>query len=452
MQQPVSEELDFGKTEVTKLFRKIFIPTLLGMIAGVSLTIADGIFVGQGVGSDALAAINIIAPLFMIVTGVALMAGIGCSIAVSLQMAKGKMFGAMMHMSQSIIVFTIFMGVLSLLMVSVSGEVANLLGATERLRPLAVNYLYYIAGGFPFLLLMNVGMFVIRLDGSPRYAMLCSVIPAFINIVLDYVFIFPLGMGLKGAAIATAIGFASGGVMVIAYLLLGARLLKIRFVWRPDLRLLKQMARNIGWHIELGSSALFGELAVAVMMFVGNYVFVRMLGEEGVAAFSVACYCYPLVFMISNAIGQSAQPIISYNHGLGDKSRIRKAVRLTFLTATVFGIVITGVMMIFGRQIISLFLSPGEKAFAIAVEGMPLFALGFLFFLLNIAAISYYQSTERSRVATTVSTLRGVIFPVTTFMLLPTLWGVAGIWLSVGCADLMGLAVFLAIFVYDKKK
>lgn len=449
MNEVRTEEMDFGKTEIPTLFRKIFIPTLLGMIAGVSLTIADGIFVGRGVGSDALAAINIVAPLFMLVTGLALMAGIGCSIAVSLNMAKGKFRIANLHMNQSVMAFTLLIILLAAAIAVATGPISSVLGATDRLAPLATNYLYYIAYGFPCLLLMNMGMFVIRLDGNPQYAMLCSVIPAAINMLLDYLFIFPFGMGIEGAAIATTLGFVSGGIMVMTYLVRRGKKLKIQ-LRLPNLSYLKCGIRNIGWHIRLGSSALFGELAVAVMMFAGNYVFVRMLGEDGVAAFSVACYCYPLVFMVSNAIGQSAQPIISYNYGQQNNVRLRQAVKITFLTASATGMLITALMVILGHEIISLFLLPDSTAYRIAVEGMPLFALGFLLFLLNIAAVSYYQSTERTLIATSISTLRGVVFPVITFTILPYLFGVAGIWLSVACADGMALALLSIIYIRQR--
>lgn len=153
---------------------------------------------------------------------------------------------------------------------------------------------------------------MVRLDGSPGYAMGCNVIPGIMNILLDYLFIFPLDMGLKGAALATCISCFVGGMMVLGYLgVLAATLRLIRI--KLSVKSLRLTLRNIGYQCKIGISALLGEATMGVLMLMGNLMFMRYMGEDGVGAFSIACYYCPFVFMIGNAIAQSAQPIISYN-------------------------------------------------------------------------------------------------------------------------------------------
>ena len=127
------------------------------------------------------------------------------------------------------------------------------------------------------------------------------------------------------------------------------------------------------------------------MMFAGNYVFISYLGEDGVAAFSIACYFSPIIFMVYNAIGQSAQPILSYNFGAGDEARVRSAFRLALATAVICGLVFFALTAIFNHQIVAMFIDRSYPAYDIAVSGLPLFASGFVFFAVNIVSIGYFS-------------------------------------------------------------
>ena len=216
----MKDSIDFGSMEIPKLFRKMLIPTVLGMVFSAVFVITDGIFVGRGIGSDALAAVNITAPLFLISTGVGLMFGVGASVVASIHLAQGKVKAARINVTQAVAVSSLLLAAYSFLITSCAREVALLLGSSERLLPLAVEYMHWFAPFLPFSALLSSGMFFIRLDGSPNYAMLCNAVPAVINIVLDYVFIFILGWGMTGAALATMI-------TVLAY-----NAIRIASVWK----------------------------------------------------------------------------------------------------------------------------------------------------------------------------------------------------------------------------
>ena len=262
-------------------------------------------------------------------------------------------------------------------------------------------------------------MFFIRLDGSPNYAMLCNAVPAVINIVLDYVFIFILGWGMTGAALATSLGYIVGAGMILGYL--GRRRNVVRLCRvKTSRKSMRLTLRNVGYMCRLGLSTFLCEGAIAMMMFAGNYVFIRYLGEDGVAAFSIACYFFPIIFMVYNAIGQSAQPIL----------------RLGFF----------GLTALFSRWIVAMFIDSSCPACAIAVRGLPLFASGFVFFAVNIVSIGYFQSVERPRPAMAVTVLRGFVFMAACFFGLPLLLGVEGIWLAVPLAEALTFAVVAAIY------
>ena len=445
----MKDNIDFGSMDISKLFRKLLIPTVLGMVFSAVFVITDGIFVGKGVGSDALAAVNITAPLFMITTGVGLMFGVGASVVASIHLSHGKRKVAGINITQALMFSSLLILILSVLCCYFVEPVGRLLGSSERLLPLVVEYMNWYVPFLTFYLLLNAGMFFVRLDGAPNYAMWCNAIAAISNIVLDYVFIFVFGWGLMGAAFATSLGTMIGGLMILIYLLRFSRNFRL-YPIKLSRKSRQLTFRNIGYMVKLGSSAFVSEASIACMMFLGNYVFIRHLGEDGVAAFSIVCYFFPIIFMVYNAIAQSAQPIISYNFGAGSSKRIQQTFRLSIKTALFCGVCFFIVTVLCNHNIVSLFIDRSYGAYDIAVTGIPYFAIGYLFFAFNIVGIGYYQSIERAHRATIITLLRGVVFMLIGFLVLPHFFGVPGIWLAVPLAELLTFVYIVAIYLKDR--
>lgn len=388
------DSIDFGKENIPRLFLKLFVPTLLGLFFGAMLNLADGIFVGQGVGSDALAAVNVAAPVFMIGTGTAL-----------------------------------------------------LFGGEGRIVPYACDYLVAVAPVLVLTQILFIGMFVLRLDGAPKFAMAANITASLLNILLDWLFVFPLHGGIRGAAIASSISQAAGVLMIIFYLCFMSKRLHL---YRPKFthKSLLLTARNTGYMVKIGLPSFIGEIAISVMIITGNYNFSPRLHEDGVAAYSVCCYLFPLVFMFGNAIAQSSLPIISYNHGSGDILRIRKTFRLSLALAFGLGVLMTLAGIFLSGPLVSLFLKPGTAAWSICESGLPLFSLSCVFFTMNVVMVGYLQSLERSRAATFFMLLRSCILLVPAFLLLPSLMGNAGLWLAVPLSELLTL---ICMLIYKMK-
>ena len=439
------DSIDFARMDVSTLFRKLLIPTVLGLVFSAAFVITDGIFVGRGVGSDALAAVNITAPVFMITAGIGLMFGVGASVVAAIQLSRGKRKVAGINITQALVVSSLLMLALILLYAVFRRPFALALGSSEHLLPMVLEYMDWFVPFLIFSCLLSQGMFYIRMDGAPKYAMLCNMIPAVINIILDYIFIFEFGWGLMGAAFASSIGTTVGAVLILIYLtgfMKSVKLYPIKLS-RTSLRL---TARNVKYMVNLGSSAFLTEGAIACMMLLGNYVFMRYLGEDGVAAYSIACYFFPIIFMVYNAIAQSAQPIISYNHGTGDDTRVKKTFSLSLRTAVICGIFFFIGTFVLREQIVSLFIDPVYKAYSIAVDGLPYFASGYIFFGINIVCIGYLQSMERSKSANILTVLRGFVFMLLSFIFMPMLFGVPGIWLSVPVAEVLTFSLLCGIY------
>ena len=208
--------------------------------------------------------------------------------------------------------------------------------------------------------------------------------------------------------------------------------------------------RNIGYMAKLGFATFLTELAMGVMMFTGNYEFMKIQGETGVAAYSIACYLFPVVFSIANAVAQSAQPIISYNYGAHQRDRITHALKIALFTAIICGFVVTSGLCIGVKPIVGAFLSPSEPAYDIAVHGLPLFATCAIFFAVNITFIGYYQSIESAWRSIFYTFLRGILFIVPAFLLLPSLFGNYGPWLAIPVAEALTLVVIICRYFLIK--
>ncbi len=439
------DRLDFQHERIGRLFRSLFFPTLVGMVFNSVLNLCDGMFVGHGVGGMALAAINIVAPLFLVCTGVGLMFGIGASVIGSIRLSEGNVKAACIIMTQAYIAGGIIFGAVILVSLLFTKPLLYSLGCTPGLEQLATDYLLWLLPGLMFFYLQCAGMMLIRLDGSPKFAMNIQIVGATLNIFLDWLMVYPLGMGIKGASIATSISCIVAGIMVICYFLFYSDKLKFyRLKW--SVKSLRLSLRNVGYMVKVGLATLIAELSMGIMMVTGNYMFGQYLGDTGVAAFSVGCYLFPLIFSISNAVAQASQPIISYNYGAGDSARVGQTLRIALITAGVCGVVITAGMWFGSPLLARIFLDVSERAYAIASQGLPLLGLCALFFALNITFIGYYQSQERATRSIIYMLLRGVIFMVSGFMLLPRLIGDSGLWLAIPAAELLTLAVILTLY------
>ncbi len=445
------DQIDLGTVKISRLFRLYFFPTLMGMLSLCAVTAIDGIFVGHSTGSDGLAAVNICIAPTMVIVGIGLMLGVGASVVCSIHLARQRLKVARINATQALSAGVIAVLLFLALTLSAPHTTACILGCSDTLMPLAMDYMPWIFGCCLFQICGAIGLFIVRLDGAPRYAMWCNVIPAVLNIVLDYVFIFPLDMGLKGAGIATFISCAIGGLMAVVYIAGYARQLRlIRF--KLSSKGLRLTLRNLGYQCRIGISALLGEATMGMLMFMGNIVFMSYVGDDGVGAFSIACYYCPFVFMIGNAIAQSVQPIISYNYGQGKHHRVVHAERLAVICAAVCGLMVTVAFVAFPEQMVALFLSGSSHTVDIAVTGFPLFAAAFVFFIFNLTAIGYFQAVEKAWVAIVFALLRGLVFMVPSFLLLPEIIGTSGIWLALGLSEALTSVCILGYYLHERRK
>ena len=442
--------MDLGTEKVSVLFRKLLFPTLAGMLSMCAVTAIDGVFVGHGIGAQGIAAVNICIPILMLFTGLGLMTGIGGSVIASVALSKGKIKYARFNVTQSILFVTAVLVFFVALIMFFPERTAYILGASDHLMPMVKTYLLWFAPSLIFQMWVSVALFIIRLDGAPKLAMWCSVIAAGINTFLGWLFIFPFGWGIMGAAFAATAGLFVGGTIAVVYLLFYAKTLRFYPV-KIGLRGFYLFWDNIVSQCRIGSSALLGEATMAVLMFAGNHVFMLYLGDDGVGAFGICCYYAPFVFMVGNAVAQSAQPIISYNFGMNNLQRVAESEKTALLAAIVCGVVVTAVFVLFPETLVGFFLDPSTTVAKLAINGFPYFAAGFLCFILNLTGIGYFQSVERLKPAAVFALLRGAVLLSAAFYVMPKLLGTAGIWLSMPVSETV-TALMMGLYCLMNKR
>lgn len=442
------DSIDFASQPVPLLFRRLLIPTLLGMVFNMAFILTDGIFVGHGVGPEGLAAINLVGPLMMLVTGTGLMFGIGSTVVAAIHLSHDNVKAARINVTQAYVASTVISFLLCGLFILFSSPILRFLGVTPDLMPFARDYFDFFIPTCIFLMFQIVGEFVIRLDGSPKFAMYANIIPAVVNIILDYTFVIPCGWGLRGAALATDIGTSIGAFMTLWYMFFRTKTLRF-YRLKHTMTSIRLSLRNVGYMIHTGASAFIGEFSIAVMMMVGNIAFGRWIGDDGIAAYSVICYLFPVVYMVCNAIAQSAQPMMSYDYGAKRPLRVRSAFSLSLFFSIAFGAVITLLFVFFPSLVISVFLEDGSLAYDLAVNGLPFYAISLVPVAFNVAAIFYYQSVGHPSFSTLLMLLRGVLVMIPAFFLLPEIASCIMptdiiLWIAIPIAEVVTSVVALA--------
>jgi len=441
------DSIDFGKEDIRTLFNRIFIPTLLGMVFNVAFVLTDGIFVGHGIGPDGLAAVNLVCPIMLLITGLGMMFGTGSSVVAAIHLSKDNSKAARINVTQAFIASFSIALMLSAVLYSCPSAILRLIGTSEDLLSETREYLLWFIPTCILIMIQIVGEFVIRLDGSPKYAMYANIIPAVLNICLDYIFIFICHWGLMGAAFATTIGTGVGAMMTLYYMFRKARSLRF-YRLKATFTSLRLGLRNISYMARVGIPGLLGEFALGIMILCGNLAFGNYLGDTGIAAFSVICYILPVVYNVYYAVSSSAQPIISFNHGADKPSRVNGTFRYSVGISICFAAVITAIVWIFSRTIISVFLAPGSTAFELAAKGLPLFSLGFIMNAFNVSAIGYFQSVEKNLISTSLMTLRGIVLQIITFVVMPLLLGHTGLWLAIPVSETITTITAAVILKY----
>ncbi len=430
---------------IWKLMRKFAVPAIITGLVNSLYNIVDQIFIGQSIGTLGNAATNVAFPMVIILTAFGMMIGVGAASNFSIKLGAGEKEKAAGYVGNSI-VFTFVIGILLMVITLLFLDpLMHLFGARGEVLTYAKQYTGITALGMPFAIVSSSLSQMIRADGSPRYSMISTLVGAVLNIILDPIFIFGFGMGMRGAAIATVVGQIVSAIVILVYFryFRSVPLKKENFFIQKDI--VKRTAA-------LGMAAGLSQLAVTVVQIVlnnvlGHYGELSVYGRDiPLAAVGVVSKVSSVFTSVMFGIAQSCQPIMGFNYGTGNYKRVRKSYQYAAIIIVAVGIISFLCFQIFPRQILNIFGQGNELYYEFGIRYFRVF----LFFIfingLQILTSSFFSSIGKAVRGTLMSLSRQVLLFLPLVLILPMFLGIDGVLYSGPIAD--GLAFLIAASFY----
>lgn len=406
--------------------------------------LADTFFIAQGIGSDGLTALNLALPVYSLINGLGLMIGMGGATRYSIAAGSGnsKIQKEVFTLSFCFTLFLSFFFVLAGIFLPF--RLASLMGADASILPMCGTYLRVLMVFTPMFMINNLLVCFVRNDGNPHLSTIAMLIGSFSNIVLDYIFVFPLQMGIQGAALAT------GAAPVISILLISRHMLQKKNHFH---------FAHVTLHIRkffdislLGISSLISELSSGIVMLVFNMLILKSSGNLGVAAYGIIANIALVLISIFTGIAQGIQPVLSLNYGRNETNNIRSVRRYSLAASVLFALLSYAVTSFFASPIAEVFNKDHDPALtAMAVHGLRIYFTAFLFIGINIITASYLSSIDQPLQGFVISLLRGFILVVPIAFLLSTLFGLTGIWMTLPIAEAL-VCIISFCFIFRSSK
>lgn len=443
MNQTITKQKD--SPSVLKLFIRYVSLNVLGMIGLSCYILADTFFIANGVGADGLTALNLAIPIYSLLNAVGLMIGIGTAARYSILQAQGRHREADGIFSHAVYLAVFFAVLFTIAGVLFSGQMSGALGGDESTYEMTRVYLKTVLSFSLFFIMNNLIVCMVRNDGEPNLAMAAMLIGSFSNIVLDYLFVYPLQMGMLGAALAT------GASPVIGLCILSIH------KWRKRNRFHFIKAR-LNWGIignifALGAATFVGEISSGIVIIVFNMVILSLEGNTGVAAYGVIVNLALVALAVFTGIAQGTQPIISTSHGKGAQREVYRVTVYAIITAVIFAAGIYIVSVLAAEPMISVFNRDNDKVLAgLAHEGIWIYFIGFIFAGVNTITALLFSAVELPMRAFAISLLRGGVIIVPLVILMAKLGGMTGVWISYPLAEALTAAAALVFLLQYKRK
>ena len=436
----IQAENPLGTAPVGGLIRKFAIPAIISMLVSAMYNIVDQIFIGQGVGMLGNAATNVAFPVTTIATAMALLLGIGGASNYNLEMGAGREKKASSIAGTALSSLAISGAVLCVIVVLFLKPLLTLFGATKDVMPYAVDYTGITALGLPFYILSVGGNHVVRADRSPTYSMACVTAGAVINTILDPLFIFGFGWGIKGAAWATVIGQVVSGILVVVYFWKFRKMYLEKSMLKPRLHYLKAITA-------LGLASCINQIAMALVQIVLNNI-LRYYGAASIYGSDIPIACVGVISKVNQVfmaicigISQGCQPIWGFNYGAEKYSRVRQTYRYSVTACTVIATGFFLCFQLFPHQIVGIFGTGSDLYFQFAERYLKIYM--FMTFANGIQPMSsgFFTSIGKAKLGVVMSLTRQVIFLLPLIVIFPLFMGIDGVMYAGPIADAAAFAL-----------
>lgn len=427
--KPISNADQLGQDKISKLIIRFSIPAVIGMVVQAIYNIVDRIFIGNSVGPLGIAGITVSFPIMLILMAVGMLIAVGATSLISIKLGQGKPEEAEKIMGNAALLLVASALAISLFGLVFINPLLRFFGASPNVLPYARDYMSIILFGSAFQAISFGMNNFIRADGSPRIAMATMLIGAILNIILDPIFIFTLGMGVRGAALATVLAQSVSAAWVLSYFLTGKSSLQFRRNnFQPEVKIIAGI-------VAIGSAPFAVQMANSVLMVILNNSLLRYGGDLAISTMGIAQSISTMILMPIFGISQGVQPIIGYNYGAGKFDRVIETLKLAAISATSVALVGFLAIRFFPHQLIGLFGKSDTALLSMGVVALRTYLMFLPVVGFQIVCSQYFQATGKPKQAMFLSLSRQVLLLIPAIIILPRLFGLDGIWMAGPVAD-----------------
>lgn len=427
-----------NKKSIVRTTLHYIIFNVISMLGMSLYFLADTYFIANGIGADGLTALNIVLPVFSLITGTGLMLGVGGGTLFSISRGQGEAGAGNIIFTQTLLTGLILGVGYTIIGLLGARPIISLLGANDAIAPQSRIYFITILCYAPAFICNSILNGFTRNDGSPRLSTCAMLASSISNIILDYIFIYPCKLGMFGAALATGIS------PVVSISILLTRFIRHKSGFRPvKCRISLHKTARI---CVTGLPTLVTELAGGVVILLFNMAILELAGNTGIAAYGIIANIALVCTAITNGVGQGIQPVVSSCYGAEQHDSIHRAYRIGCLCALCFGLIFTATAIFIPDFMTAVFNRDADPQLAaIAVRGITIYFLCYLAMGINITTSNLLTSIEQPHRAMVISMLRGLVLPSALILTLPRLFAMDGVWLVMPVTEFAVLFVSLVI-------
>jgi putative MATE family efflux protein len=437
---------ELAELPIPRLMLKFFIPSFIGVFVNALYNIVDRVFIGQGVGSMALSGISVIFPVMLIVMGFGMLIGIGAGVLVSINMGKRDMKKAEQVLGSSFLLMLLVSVLITVIGFSIKGPMLQSFGATAETIGYANDYLDIILAGTVFQVVGFSLNNIIRAEGNARTAMYSMLISAGTNLVLDPIFIFGFGMGVKGAAYATVISMIVLTVWVLLHFRSSKSVVKLK---SENIRFNYQILLEI---MAIGMAPFFMQIANSFVQGLLNTKLIAFGGDLAVGAMGIVNSVSTMIIMAIVAINMASQPIIGFNYGAKSYSRVKEALKIAMISASGIALLAFALVQIFPEPIVQVFNSSDSGLLDFGKDGLRIGLLALPVVGFQVVVGNFFQSMGQAKIAVLLTLLRQVIILIPLLFILPNYLGLRGIWISMPISDCCSAIIVVFFLTHQWKK
>ena len=431
------KSLNLLKDNERTVFYHYLIPSICSTLVTSIYILVDTLIIGQGVGADGISALNIFLPFYSIYMGIGLLFGIGGGVLMSREDGMGNIQKSNQYFVCSFLSVLLVTIIFTILSVCNLRRVCYFLGASENNIGLVMEYGKYIVLSTPIFICTNFLGPIIRNRKEPKLCMIAVLFGAGINIILDYIFVFPMKMGMEGAAIATIIGSLITSLVLLTHFLKKENRVKIS-ISKVELDKIKKI-------VACGSSSFLMEVASGFVIFIFNIQILRYIGEQGIVIYGIISNCILVGIALFNGVAQASQPVISTNYGANEIQRVNNILRYAMITTILIGSILYAIIFLFTKAVILVFVKADESIINIGIPAIRMYLSAFCLMNINILMCNYFQSIGREKLSINISIIRGFLLNIVFVFIMPILFGGKSLWLVVPTTEVI---TFIGISMY----